>query len=172
MTEIGDRFTWGLSGFVPKTGLQLFRVNVGRAAKVVPGTFLFSEGCFFVFCRPDYNHLRTSVPFRGQTSQIVSSLPPKRDCGSKRVTESKPPAHSYPYHACCTALQVPSTPILYLLRYYARRNILDESAHVCSRAGFGLSPRRYPHDSSKPMRRVRNALLRGTITEPASPVAL
>ena len=28
---------------------------------------------------------RTAVPFRGQTSQISSSLSPKRDCGSKGV---------------------------------------------------------------------------------------
>ena len=30
---------------------------------------------------------RTAVPFWGQTSQISSSLPPKRDCGSKGVKE-------------------------------------------------------------------------------------
>ena len=27
----------------------------------------------------------TALPLRGQTSQILSSLSPKRDCGSKRV---------------------------------------------------------------------------------------
>ena len=31
------------------------------------------------------NPFRTAVPFWGQTTQILSSLPPKRDCGSKRV---------------------------------------------------------------------------------------
>ena len=31
------------------------------------------------------NLFRTAVPFWGQTSQISSSLPPKRDCGSKGI---------------------------------------------------------------------------------------
>ena len=31
--------------------------------------------------------VRTTVPFRGQTTPILSSLPPKRDCGPKRVKD-------------------------------------------------------------------------------------
>ena len=31
------------------------------------------------------NPFRTAVPFRGQTTQISSSLSPKRDCGSEGV---------------------------------------------------------------------------------------
>ena len=33
----------------------------------------------------DLNPFRTAVPFWGQTSQIPSSLSPKRDCGPRRV---------------------------------------------------------------------------------------
>ena len=32
-----------------------------------------------------FNPFRTAVPFWGQTTQFSSSLPPKRDCGSKGV---------------------------------------------------------------------------------------
>ena len=31
------------------------------------------------------NPFRTAVPFWGQSSQFISSLSPKRDCGPKRV---------------------------------------------------------------------------------------
>ena len=33
------------------------------------------------------NPFRTAVPFLGQTSQIMSNLSPKRDCGSKGVND-------------------------------------------------------------------------------------
>ena len=44
--------------------------------------------CLFVFPNniPVYiKPFRTAVPFWGQTTQILSSLSPKRDCGYKRV---------------------------------------------------------------------------------------
>ena len=34
---------------------------------------------------PGINPFRTAVPFWGQTTQFTSSLPPKRNCGPKRV---------------------------------------------------------------------------------------
>ena len=33
-----------------------------------------------------FNPFRTAVPFRGATTQIISSLSQKRDCGTKRVS--------------------------------------------------------------------------------------
>ena len=33
---------------------------------------------------------RTAVPFWGQSTQSLSSFPPKRDCGPKRVDEPRP----------------------------------------------------------------------------------
>ena len=36
-------------------------------------------------CKGDINPFRTAVPFWGQTTQILSSLSPKRGCGSKGV---------------------------------------------------------------------------------------
>ena len=41
------------------------------------------------------NPFRTAVPFWGQPSQILSTLSPKRDCGSKRVKTMKHPLLSY-----------------------------------------------------------------------------
>ena len=38
-----------------------------------------------VFAHPWFNPFRTAVPFWGQTPQISSRLPPKRDSGSKGV---------------------------------------------------------------------------------------
>ena len=35
------------------------------------------------------NPFRTAVPFWGQTTSKLSGLPPKRDCGSKRVERGK-----------------------------------------------------------------------------------
>ena len=38
------------------------------------------------------NPFRTAVPLWGQTTQISSSLSPKRDCGSKRVNRQQVPS--------------------------------------------------------------------------------
>ena len=41
------------------------------------------------------NPLRTAVPFWGQTSQIIGSLSPKRDCGPIRVKAKVGPFYKY-----------------------------------------------------------------------------
>ena len=38
-----------------------------------------------ILSRDRFNPFRTAVPFRGQTSQILSNLSLKRDCSPKRV---------------------------------------------------------------------------------------
>ena len=53
------------------------------------------------------NPFRTAVPFWGQTSQISSSLSPKRDCGSKRQITT-PLVNYYcqlPDHNTCASAQ-------------------------------------------------------------------
>ena len=53
------------------------RPTSGRAISVGPSHNLW--GFFYYVPNPS----RTTVPFWGQTSQISSSLSPKRDCGAK-----------------------------------------------------------------------------------------
>ena len=47
------------------------------------GAISYVRACFTP--RPWLNPLRTAVPFWGQTSQVPSSMSPKRDCGTKSV---------------------------------------------------------------------------------------
>ena len=47
--------------------------------------------------RNGWNPFRAAVPFWGQTSQIRSSLPQKRDCGPKRVIKWVQHRHVYEY---------------------------------------------------------------------------
>ena len=54
---------------------------------------------------PQRGPFRTAVPFWGQTSQISSSLSPKRDCGSKAV---KLGIFAYIFNAWCIAVHINS----------------------------------------------------------------
>ena len=66
--RIWGQITWKVKWFCPKNGTA---VGIERS----------------------YNPFRTAVPFWGQTSQILSTFSPERDCGPKRVT-----AFSYMEH--------------------------------------------------------------------------
>ena len=78
----------------------------------------------FLFLNPS----RTAVPFWGQTIQIPSSLPPKRDCGTKRVKKKGGTSH-FP-RALPVAIQGKTTktcirmqadesrPFLFLVRFH------------------------------------------------------
>ena len=70
----------GLKSLTPP-GLQ---PRVGnKPLKIYQGT---AVGCRLLVPKTEPKSFRTAVPFWGQSSQISSSLPPKRGCGSKGVT--------------------------------------------------------------------------------------
>ena len=68
--------------------LQVFRPQTNRGCG-------FDE--MFTLLLRGTNPFRTAVPFWGQTTQISTSLPPKRDCGPKRVkgVSTLPPSVRY-----------------------------------------------------------------------------
>ena len=70
-------FWLGLTAAVPLWGLP------GYCILGFFSTLSRKRDCSALFI--DVNPSRTAVPFWGQTTQIISNLSPKRDCGPKRV---------------------------------------------------------------------------------------
>ena len=76
VSDVGGR---GALSERTSTSSVLFEV-IERAFRYIR-FILGSDGMLYASVNP----LRTAVSFRGQSSQIPSSLSPKRECGAKRV---------------------------------------------------------------------------------------
>ena len=125
------------------------------------------------------NPFRTAVPFWGQTPQILSNLPPHRDCGPKRIDASIIAEHVWKHlhrkhfkHApicdpcvCFRCAFPPPCSGGNLLR--KKRHVSYTAAVVCGRSGAVLPKRTSPPYSlhlegkkkrTEPYRRIRTRL--------------